>query len=154
MKSYFLLMLLASTVLAVNWNSQQRETPLDICGRAEDMKCISGGVLNGKILSTDLLACPQKAQEKPIEGTVMVMVQLLFNEDGEVISATPISGPEELWAPAIKATVKTRFNPTKLSGKPIKVRGVLYVDFKNGKIDIPISKGTAPVIGPNPIPRP
>ena len=149
MKPYFLLILFASTILAVNQNSQQQsEMPLDIlCGRAEDKKCIDGGVLNGRITSVELPPYPQKAQENQIEGPVTV--QLLLNEDGEVIFASPRSGPEELWATAVKATVATRFTPIKLSGKPIKVRGVLQVSFKNGKMDIPHPKptGGAPTRG-------
>jgi len=130
------LILFATAVLASNQNTRQSETPLDnICGRVEDKKCIDGGILNGFIASVELPAYPQKAQEKQIEG--IVTVQLLFNEDGEGISARPLSGPEELWAASVKATVTTRFRPIKLSGKPIKVSGVLRVGFKNGKIDIP-----------------
>lgn len=148
MKPHLLLILFASAVLAINQNSQQSESPLDeICGRVEDRKCISGGVLNGMVASYELPAYPQKAQEKQIEGTITV--QLLFNEDGEVISASPVSGPEELWATSVRAAATTRFHPTKLSGKPIKVRGVLHVNFKNGKIDIPKPTGTAPVSMPS-----
>src|SRR5687767_11116305 len=87
----------------------------------------------GFIASVELPAY-RKAQEKQIEGRVTV--QLLFNEDGEVISASPLSGPEELWPASVKATVTTRFRPMKLSGKPTKVRGILLVDFRNGKVDI------------------
>ena len=148
MKFHLLLILFASAVLALNLNSQQSQTPLDeICGRVADRKCISRGVLNGMVASVELPAYPQKAQEKQIEGTITV--QLIFNEDGEVISASPASGPEELWAAAVKASATTRFHPTKLSGKSIKVRGLLNVSFKNGKIDIPKPSGTAPVSTPS-----
>jgi TonB family protein len=144
MKPHLLLILFATAVLAINQNSQQSETsPDNICGRVEDRKCISGGVLNGKIVSVESPPYPQQAQEKQIEGTVTV--QLVFNEDGEVISASPVSGPEELWAASVKAAVTTRFHPIKLSGKPIKMQGVLLVNFKNGKVDIPEYTGTAPV---------
>lgn len=150
MKPHFLLILFASIALAVIQVSQQPKTMLDkICGTVEDKKCISGGVLNGKVASVELPAYPQKAQEKQIEGTITV--ELLFNEDGEVIFASPVSGPEELWAASVRATVTTRFPPTKLEGKPIKVRGVLQVSFTNGKIDIPKATGVAPVYMP---PRP
>ena len=153
MKPHFLLILFATAIVAINQNSQQSKPPEDnICGRVEDRKCISGGVLNGKITSLELPAYPLKAQEKQIEGTVTV--QLLFNEDGEVISVHPVSGPEELWAASVKAAVTPRFQPTKLSGKPIKVRGVLHVNFKNGKIDISRPTGTVPGVRTTISPRP
>src|ERR1043165_7600903 len=137
MKPHFLLILFASTILAVNQNSQQqRNTPLDnICGKPEDKKCLFEGALNKWVIYTELPAYPQKAQEKQIEGTVTVRV--IFNDDGEVISATTMLGHEELWAAAVKAAITTRFQPTKLSGKPVKVSGFLNVIFKNGKIEIP-----------------
>jgi TonB family protein len=147
MKPHLLLILFASTVLAVNQNSQQqREMPLDVfCGRGEDKKCISGGILNSRITSVELLAYPQKATEKQIEGTVTI--EVLVNEDGEVIFASPLYGPEELWAASVKAAVTARFAPVKLSGKPIKVKGVIQADFKNGKMDIPHPKPGAPIRG-------
>ena len=135
MKAQFLLILFALAGFTVNQNSQQPEVPWDIlCGRVEDRKCILGGVLNGKLVSIDLPVCPPKAQEKQIEGTVRV--QVLLNGDGEVIFAHPLSGPEELWAASIKAAVTARFSPTKLSGKPMKVAGLLLVNWKNGKNNI------------------
>jgi outer membrane biosynthesis protein TonB len=79
---------------------------------------IISGILNMKVVSEGLPAYPQKAKEKSLEGTVEV--QLLVNEDGEVVFANPISGPEELWAESVKAAVSARFTPSTLSGKPVK----------------------------------
>jgi len=152
MKPHFLLILFATVVLTINQNSQQSKTPPDnICGRVEDRKCISGGVLNGKAVSVDLPVYKPQVQENQIEGTVIV--HLVCNEDGEVISAVPVSGPEQLWAASIRAAVTARFQRIKLSGKPIKVSGVLQVNFKNGKIDIPIGShgpGVRTTIGERP----
>ena len=146
MKPLILLVLFASAVLAINQDNQQPEAPPDsLCGKVEDIKCIQGGVLNKWVKSVVLPAYPQNAQS---EGTVTV--QLLYNEDGEVIFASPVSGPEELWAASVKATVNTRFDRIKLSGRPVKIKGVLNVDFKNGKIDVPIPANTAPVNRPRP----
>ena len=144
MKPLFLLILFAASAIAINHNNQQAEKPLDaICGKEGEMKCLTGGVLNRWIASVELPPYPQKAQENQVEGTVKV--QLIFNEAGEVISTSPASGPEELWSASVKTAVNTRFRPIKLSGKPIKVTGVLQVDFKNGKIEVPRLKGEAPV---------
>ena len=143
MSCHVLLIVFASVALAVNQNSQQPESPQELlCGTSTsgERRCVNGGVLNDKVVSVELPVYPQKAAEKQIEGTVTVT--LLYNEDGEVISARPHSGPEGLWATAVKAAVNTRFPPTKLSGKPIKVTGALHVSFEDGKVDIPHPKPT------------
>jgi TonB family protein len=151
MKPHFLLILFASTILAVNQNSQQQPNkppnkPLDnICGEPEDKKCLFEGTLNKRVISTELPAYPQKAREKQIEGSVTVRV--IFNEDGEVISATSMLGPEELWTAALKAAITTRFQSAKLSEKPVKVSGFLRVNFKNGKIEIPKNVPVTRVLG-------
>jgi TonB family protein len=97
------------------------------------------GVLNMKILNDVLPAYPQKAKDKNIQGRVEV--QLLINEDGEVIFANPLSGPEELWAECVKAAVAARFKPTTLSGEPVKITGRVIFDFKNGKVEFPYKNG-------------
>lgn len=99
---------------------------------------IISGILNMKVVSEGLPAYPQKAKEKSLEGTVEV--QLLVNEDGEVIFANPISGPEELWAESVKAAVSARFTPSTLSGKPVKITGRIIYTFKDGKVIMPYKK--------------
>ena len=74
-----------------------------------------------KVLNDLSPAYPQKAKDQKIQGRVEV--QLLVNEDGEVIFANPLSGPEELWAESVKTSVSARFRPMTLSGKPVKITG-------------------------------
>jgi TonB family protein len=88
-----------------------------------------------KVLNELLPAYPQKAKDQKIQGRVEV--QLLVNEDGEVIFANPLSGPEELWAESVKASVAARFKPTTLSGEPVKITGRIILDFKDGKVVVP-----------------
>ncbi len=99
---------------------------------------IISGILNMKVVSEVLPAYPQKAKDKSIGGRVEV--QLLINEDGEVIFANPLSGPEELWAESVKAAVGARFAPTTLSGEPVKITGRIIFDFKDGKVVMPYKK--------------
>ena len=145
MKSHFVLILIASTVLTINQNNQQPKLPPDLpCDSVKaDKKPISGGILNGKVVSGGQLAYPQKALENHIEGAVVI--QVVFNEDGEVITAEPTCGPEQLWAASVKAAVTSRFQPTKLSGQPIKVKGVLRFHFENGKAEMPKPTGSKAV---------
>jgi outer membrane biosynthesis protein TonB len=93
------------------------------------------GVLNSKLLNELDVIYPQKAKDKNIQGRVEV--QLLTNEDGEVIFANPLSGPEELWAESVKATVGARVPPVKMAGVPVKITGRIIIDFKNGQVVVP-----------------
>ena len=144
MKLLFLLILFLSTFVGVAQNNQQSRTPVQILygDRTPDEKRhgpLISGVLNMKVISEMLPSYPQKAKDKRIEGRVEV--QLLVNEDGEVIFANPLSGPEELWAEAVKAAVAARFKPTKLSGEPVKITGRVIFDFQNDKVVMPYKDG-------------
>ena len=62
-----------------------------------------------------------------VSGTVTVDV--ILDENGKVVSATASSGPTILRDAAIAAALKARFSPTKLSGQPVKVSGVINYKF-------------------------
>jgi len=89
---------------------------------------ISGGVLNGKATSMPLPVYPPIAKAAHASGTVTV--QVVVNEDGQVISAHPVSGHPLLQAAAVTAARAARFVPMKLSGQPVKVTGMLIYNFK------------------------
>jgi periplasmic protein TonB len=88
---------------------------------------ISGGVLNGKAISLPKPAYPPIARQAHASGTVVV--QVTIDENGHVISATPVSGHPLLRAVAAAAARGARFSPTKLSGQPVKVTGVITYNF-------------------------
>ncbi|MEP6635635.1 MAG: TonB family protein [Acidobacteriota bacterium] len=88
---------------------------------------ISGGVLNGKALSLPKPAYPPIARQAHASGTVVV--QVTIDENGNVISARAISGHPLLQAVAVGAARGARFSPTKLSGQPVKVTGVITYNF-------------------------
>jgi protein TonB len=88
---------------------------------------ISGGVLNGKAISLPKPAYPAIAKTARAAGTVVV--QVTIDENGSVISANAISGPPLLRAAAVTAARGARFSPTKLSGQPVKVTGVINFNF-------------------------
>jgi hypothetical protein len=52
-----------------------------------------------------------------------------IGENGQVISATAVSGPPSLQAAAVSAARGARFSPTKLSGVPVKVAGTIIYNF-------------------------
>jgi len=88
---------------------------------------ISGGVLNGKAISLPKPAYPPIARQAHAAGTVVV--QVTIDENGNVISASAVSGHPLLQAVAVAAARGARFSPTKLSGQPVKVTGVITYNF-------------------------
>jgi protein TonB len=88
---------------------------------------ISGGVLNGKATSLPKPAYPAVAKAARASGTVTV--QVTIDENGNVISARAVSGHPLLQAAAVQAARSARFSPTKLSGQPVKVTGVITYNF-------------------------
>jgi periplasmic protein TonB len=88
---------------------------------------ISGGVLNGKAISLPKPAYPPIARQAHASGTVVV--QVTIDENGNVISARAVSGHPLLQAVAVGAARGARFSPTKLSGQPVKVTGVITYNF-------------------------
>jgi len=88
---------------------------------------ISGGVLNGKAISLPKPAYPAIAKAAHASGTVTV--QVLIDENGNVVSAHAINGHPLLQPVAVAAARQARFSPTKLSGQPVKVSGVITYNF-------------------------
>lgn len=88
---------------------------------------ISGGVLNGKAVHLVQPSYPQIARQAHASGTVVV--QVLIDENGTVISAHAVSGHPLLQAVAVQAARASKFSPTKLSGQPVKVNGVIQYNF-------------------------
>jgi protein TonB len=84
-------------------------------------------VLNGKAISLPKPAYPPIARAAHASGTVTV--QVLIDENGSVVSAKAVSGHPLLQAVAVAAARQARFSPTKLSGQPVKVTGVIQYNF-------------------------
>ena len=88
---------------------------------------ISGGVLNSKAISLPQPSYPPIAKAAHASGTVTV--QVTVDEKGNVVSATAVSGHPLLRTAATVAARQARFAPTKLSGEPVKVNGVITYNF-------------------------
>ncbi|HSE38284.1 MAG TPA: TonB family protein [Blastocatellia bacterium] len=140
MKLVFLTIVFLSTYVGVAQTDKQSNTPVQILygTRTADQRRqgpVISGVLNSKVRNELSPVYPQKAKEQKIQGRVEI--QLLVNEDGEVIFANPLSGPEELWAESVKTAVSARFKPLILAGKPAKITGRIILDFKDGEAVVP-----------------
>ena len=91
---------------------------------------VSDGVLRGTAISLPQPSYPAIAKQIRLQG--IVSVQILIDEMGKVISAEAVSGPPMLIPEAKRAALQARFTPTKLSGEPVKVSGVITYKFTLG----------------------
>ncbi|HVG32719.1 MAG TPA: energy transducer TonB [Pyrinomonadaceae bacterium] len=91
------------------------------------MKPVSGGVLNGQ--ATDLPKPEYPEIARHARATGVVSVEVVIDETGKVISARAVSGSPFLREAAVKAAKRARFTPSKLSGQPVKVSGVVNYNF-------------------------
>src|SRR5687768_7234222 len=107
---------------------------------AQDVpKIINGGVLNGKAVSLPKPAYPEEAKKARFGGTVKVRV--VIDENGNVVEAEATREVSEnepaettalynlLGEAAEKAAFEATFAPTRLSGQPVKVSGVITYNF-------------------------
>jgi len=84
---------------------------------------IAGGMLNGKAIYLPLPEVPAG------EATGVVLVQVLIDEQGSVVDAKAVSGPQHLQAAAVNAARLARFTPTLMMGEPVRVSGTLSYSF-------------------------
>lgn len=120
------------------------KNPLDIlCPTTTAENRAKGYVLNTRVAAIELPSYPQDAQKNRGEG--YCFVQVVVNENGDVIAATPESGEEELWAASVRAAVTAHFDPKTLTKEPGKVTGFLVFHFSNGKVELtagtPVRRG-------------
>lgn len=86
-----------------------------------------GGVLNGRALRLAKPDYPDQARAAGVAGTVVV--QVTINEQGKVVRACAINGHPLLWLASERAAYASEFTSTKLSGKPVKVTGMITYNF-------------------------
>ncbi len=91
------------------------------------LKPVSGGVLNGKAVNLPKPTYPQTAKSARMGGTVVV--EVVIDGTGKVISARAVSGPALLMQAAVAAAYQAKFSPTILSGQPVKVVGTINYNF-------------------------
>lgn len=92
-------------------------------GQPQKRGPVAGGMLNAKAIYLPMPEVPSG------EATGVVLVQVLIDEQGSVIEARPVSGPQHLHAAAVNAARLARFTPTLLMGEPVKVSGTLSYNF-------------------------
>jgi TonB family protein len=91
------------------------------------LKSISGGVLNGKASSLPKPAYPAAARAVNASGAVSV--QVTIDENGDIVSASAVSGHPLLRQASEQAARASKFLPTKLEGQPVRVTGIIVYNF-------------------------
>jgi TonB family protein len=87
-----------------------------------------GAIINGMAISLPKPDYPEAARARRLSGIVVVLVTI--DEEGKVIKARDMcQGPLYLSESSVAAALKARFTPTKLSGMPVKVNGVIQYNF-------------------------
>jgi TonB family protein len=110
-------------VPVINLDSEPPPSP----GPKPILKPVSGGVLNGTAINLPAPVYPESAKRMRTQG--VVTVEVILDETGKVVAANATSGPAILRDAAVQAALKARFSPTKLSGQPVKVSGVINYKF-------------------------
>ena len=110
---------------ATNPNNQQPQTAgqQNAAGQQNSKRPIAGGMLNAKAIYLPLPEVPAG------EATGVVLVAIVVDEQGSVIEARAVSGPQHLHAAAVSAARLARFSPTLLMGEPVRVSGTLSYNF-------------------------
>jgi TonB family protein len=124
MRTKFFFFMLLSFGLALSDVSAQANSGAPA---GQTPKTLSGGVLNGK--ATNLVKPAYPAAAKAVRAEGAVNVQVTIDEEGNVISASAVSGHPLLRAAAVEAARASKFSPTRLSGQPVKVTGVIVYNF-------------------------
>src|SRR5262245_52878621 len=107
-------------------NSGQTDAKTD--NRPRPRAPVESGNLNDKATDLPKPIYPGEARKAHITGQVMVRV--IIDETGRVMSADIVSGPKQLWMAAIEAARKAHFEPTLIGGTAVKITGTLTYDFK------------------------
>jgi TonB-like protein len=84
---------------------------------------INGGMLNGKAIYLPVPEAPAG------DANGVVIVAILIDEQGSVVDARAVSGPQHLQPAAVAAARLARFSPTLLMGEPVRVSGTLSYNF-------------------------
>ena len=92
---------------------------------------LSSVVIKGNALSLPKPIYSQIAKTMKLQDDVVV--QVLIDENGNVISAKAVSGHPVLIPETLKAARQARFKPTTLSGQPVKVSGLITYKFTLGQ---------------------
>ncbi len=101
---------------------------IDPITKERRIRIVSGGILNGKATYLPQPAYPVEAKIDRVVGSVTI--QVLIDEQGKVIRAGTVNGPNILQPGARASACGAKFPLTILSGNPVFVSGVSTYNFR------------------------
>jgi protein TonB len=102
-------------------------TAHEVIGQTAEPVRRSEGVLRGNAITNFVPSYPEIARRSRISGAVQI--QVTISEEGRVIEAIVLNGNPFLRQAALDAARRWVFTPTRLSGAPVKVQGILTFNF-------------------------
>jgi TonB family protein len=118
---------LDGTIFKVEKEERRKEEGYALTRSSGEGRAINGGTLNGKATDMPIPEYPAIARAAHASGAVTV--EITIDESGAVVAAHAVSGHPLLQAAAVNAARQATFTPTRLSGEPVKVTGVLVYNF-------------------------
>jgi hypothetical protein len=106
----------------MEWGSSILATP-----ESPDDQFVSGGILNGKAVT--LVQPPYPLEARATRASGKVAVRIVINETGSVIRACAIAGRNVFWKVSESAAARSKFTPTTVNGKPVKVSGTIIYNY-------------------------
>jgi protein TonB len=88
---------------------------------------VGGDVKQPRLISGGQPEYPIVAKTAKVEGTVVI--EAVIDEQGDVVQARAVSGPGLLYASALQAVLKWKYEPTILDGMPVSIRMQVTVGF-------------------------
>jgi TonB family protein len=125
--THVLVSALDGTIVKADKEERRKETFTFKVIPSGESRVINGGMLNGKTKEMPVPEYPAIARAAHASGAVTV--EITIDENGDVIAAKAVSGHPLLQAAAVNAARQASFTPTRLSGEPVKVTGVLIYNF-------------------------
>lgn len=95
--------------------------------KSRKQETVDGGVVNGKALKLAKPRYPELARKARASGSIKVKVTI--DETGKIIFACAKSGHPLLFATSEQAALNSKFAPTTLNGRPVKVSGFIVYNF-------------------------
>src|SRR5260370_19408647 len=118
---------LDGTIFKVEKEERRKEEGYALTRSSGEGRVINGGTLNGKATDMPIPEYPAIARAAHASGAVTV--EITIDESGAVVAAHAVSGHPLLPAAAVNAARQATFTPTRLSGQPVTVTGVLGYNF-------------------------
>jgi periplasmic protein TonB len=102
-------------------------TPAPVPQKPSGPVLLPSSLISSKTVSKPAPPYPMIAKETHTQGPVVV--QIVIDEQGHVISAKALSGSPLLQAAAVQAAYQARFTPTILGGQAVKITGSITYNF-------------------------